>query len=106
MRDSRPVLPRLPERPRLCRLVTTHQDWTRTFLAAPTVLGVIDTAGIARVHPRREGRSPQHMGRQGLSNPRWMVGGNLCLWVHQYGVVIGWAGATAHGPDTTVQWLM
>jgi len=35
-----------------------HQDWTRTFLAAPTVLGVIDTYGIELIHPMREGRSP------------------------------------------------
>jgi hypothetical protein len=42
-RDSRPLFPRLPERPRLFRLFTTHQDWTRVFLASPTVLGVLDT---------------------------------------------------------------
>jgi hypothetical protein len=37
-------------------------------LAAPTVLGGIDTYGIERIHPMREGRSPQQIGRQGLSN--------------------------------------
>src|SRR5262245_7742887 len=42
-RDSRPLFPRLPERTRLFRLLKTHQNWTRVFLAAPTVLGVIDT---------------------------------------------------------------
>jgi hypothetical protein len=42
-RDYRALFPRLPERPRLFRRFTTHQDWTRAFLAAPTVLGVIDT---------------------------------------------------------------
>jgi hypothetical protein len=36
----------------------THQDWTQAFLAAPTVLGVIDTYGIELIHPIREGRSP------------------------------------------------
>ena len=40
-RDYRPLFPRLPERTRLFRLLKTHQDWTRAFLAAPTVLGVI-----------------------------------------------------------------
>src|SRR6266571_8697629 len=45
-RDYRPLFPRLPERTRLFRLLKTHQDWTRAFLAAPTVLGVIDTYGI------------------------------------------------------------
>src|SRR2546425_8568187 len=45
-RDYRPLFPRLPERTRLFRLLKTHQDWTQVFLAAPTVLGVIDTYGI------------------------------------------------------------
>ena len=45
-RDYRALFPYLPERTRLFRLFTTHQDWTQVFLAAPTVLGVIDTYGI------------------------------------------------------------
>src|SRR6266567_294766 len=52
-RDYRPLFPRLPERPRFFRLLKTHQDWTRAFLAAPTVLGVIDTYGIELIHPIR-----------------------------------------------------
>jgi len=42
-RDYRPLFPHLPERTRLFRLLTTHQDWPQVFFAAPTVLGVIDT---------------------------------------------------------------
>src|SRR5262244_1429495 len=76
-RDYRPLFPRLPERTRLFRLLRTHHDWTRAFLAAPTVLGVIDTYGIELIHPMREGRSPQQIGRKGLSNHRWIVGGKL-----------------------------
>src|SRR3977135_2579032 len=76
-RDYRALFPRLPERTRLFRLFRTHQDWTRAFLAAPTVLGVIDTYGIELIHPMREGRSPQQIGRKGLSNHRWIVGGKL-----------------------------
>jgi hypothetical protein len=72
-RASRPLLPRLPERTRLLRLFATHQDWTRAFLAAPTVLGVIDTYGIEWLHPMREGHSPQQIGRTGLSNHRWRL---------------------------------
>ena len=78
-RDYRPLFPRLPERTRLFRLFTTHHDWTQAFLATPTVLGVIDTYGIELIHPMREGRSPQQIGRKGLSNHRWIVGGKLCL---------------------------
>jgi hypothetical protein len=82
-RDYRPLFPQLPERTRLLRLFTTHQDWTQAFLAAPTVRGGIDTYGLELIHPMRAGRSPQQVGRQGLSNHRWIVGGNLCLLLHQ-----------------------
>jgi hypothetical protein len=78
-RDYRPLFPRLPERTRLFRLFKTHQHWTQAFLAAPTVLGVIDTYGIELIHPIWEGRSPQQIGRKGLSMHRWIAGGKLCL---------------------------
>jgi hypothetical protein len=105
-RDYRPLFPRLPERTRLFRLFTTHHDWTQAFLAAPTVLGVIDTYGIELIHPMREGRSPQQIGRKGLSNHRWIVGGKLCLLLNQWGLVVGWACATANVADNTLQWLI
>ena len=85
-RDCLPSFPRLPERTRLFRLLKTHQDWTRAFLAVPTVLGVIDTYGIELIHPMREGRSPQQIGRKGLSNHRWIVGGKLCSPAQSVGV--------------------
>ena len=50
-RDSRALGPRLPERPRLLRLLQPHQDGPRAFLATPTGLGVIDTDGIDRLPP-------------------------------------------------------
>src|SRR5919199_2829637 len=103
MRDYRPLFPRLPERTRLFRLLKTHQDWTRAFLAAPTVLGVIDTYGIELIHPMREGRSPQQIGRKGL-NHRWIVGGKLCLLLNQGGCMGGGACATANVADNTFQW--
>ena len=105
-RDYRPLFPRLPERTRLFRLFRTHQDWTQVFLAAPTVLGVIDTYGIELIHPMREGRSPQQIGRKGLSNHRWIVGGKLCLLLNQWGLIVGWECATANVADNTFQWLI
>src|SRR3989449_7381133 len=105
-RDYRALFPRLPERTRLFRLFATHQDWTRVFLAAPTVLGVIDTYGIALIHPMREGRSPQQIGRKGLSNHRWIVGGKLWLLLNQWGLIVAWAGATAHVAGNTVKWVI
>jgi hypothetical protein len=105
-RDYRTLLPHLPERTRLFRLFKTHQDWTQAFLASPMVLGVIDPYGIELIHSIREGRSPQQIGRKGLSNHRWIVGGKLCLLLNQYGLVVGWACGTAHAADNTFQWLM
>ena len=105
-RDYRPFFPRLPERPRLFRLLKTHQDWTQVFWAAPTVLGGIDTYGIELIHPTREGRSPQQIGRKGVSNHRWIVGGKLCLLLNQWGLIVGWACATATVADNTFQWLI
>jgi hypothetical protein len=105
-RDYRPLLPRLLERTRLLRLCKTHQAWTQIFLAAPTGLGVMNTDGLELSHPMREGRSPQQIGRKGLSHHRWMVRGKLCLLVHQWGAIVAWAWATAHVADTTCQWLM
>jgi len=104
-RDYRPLFPQLPERTRLFRLFKTHQDWTQVFLAAPTVLGGIDTYGIELIHPMREGRSPQQIGRKGLSNHRWIVGGTLCLLLNQYGLVVAWTCATANVADNTFQSL-
>jgi hypothetical protein len=77
-RDYHALFPQLPERTRLFRLFRTHHDWTQLFLAAPTVLGGIDTYGIELIHPMREGRSPQQIGRKGLSNHRWIVGNSVC----------------------------
>ena len=98
-KDDRALFPHVPERTRLFRLFKTHQDWTQAFLASPTVLGVIDTYGIELIHPMREGRSPQQIGRKGLANHRWIVGGKLCLLLNQYGLVVAWACDTAHVAD-------
>jgi hypothetical protein len=105
-RDYRALFPRLPERTRLFRLFKTRQDWTQVFLATLIVLGVIDTYGIELIHPMREGRSPQQIGRKGLSNHRWMVGGTLCLLLNQWGLVVAWACATTKVADNTFQWLI
>jgi hypothetical protein len=105
-KDYRTLFPQLPERTWLFRLFRTHQNWTRIFLATPTVLGVIDTYGIELIHPIREGWSPQQIGRKGLSNHRWIVGGKLCLVLNQWGLVVAWACATANVADNTCQWLI
>ena len=45
-KDYRPLFPRLPERTRLFRLFKTYGAWTAVFMAAATLLGVIDTYGL------------------------------------------------------------
>src|SRR5207245_9768551 len=83
-----------------------HDECTMVFLAGPTQLCVIDTYGIELIHPIREGRSPHQIGRKGLSNHRWIVGGKLCLLLNQWGLIVGWACATANVADNTFQWLI
>ena len=95
---------KLPERSRLLRLLRHSQGWCNDFLADPTFFTVIDTYGIELIHPMREGRSLQQIGRKGLSNHRWIVGGKLCLLLNQWGLVVGWACATTNVADNTFQW--
>lgn len=99
MRDYRPLFPYLPERTRLFRLFNTHQHLTDVFMAQPSLLGVIDTYGIELIHPRREGRSPKQIGRKGISNQRWIVGGKLCLLLNHLGLVVDWDCDTANVYD-------
>ena len=75
-RDYRALFPQLPERTRLLRLFTTHQDWTQAFLAAPTVLGVIDTYGIELIHPMREGAARSRSAAKACRTTGGLSGGN------------------------------
>ena len=97
----RVLFPRLPHRTRLFRRFKTHQRWTDRFLATPTLLGVVDTYGGELIHPYREGRSARQIGKKGLSNHRWIVGGKLCVLLNQWGLITRWACATANVHDTT-----
>ena len=105
-RDYLPMFPRLPHRTRLFRLLRTHQNWTETFLAFPSMLGVIDSYGIELIHPAREGRSPRQVGKKGKSNYRWIVGGKLCLVLNHLGLVCAWDCDTANVHDTRFQHLI
>lgn len=98
-RDYLPLFPRLPERTRLFRLFNTHRRWTTRFMAQPTLIGLLDTYGIELLHPRREGRSAQQIGKKGLSNKRWIVGGKLCCVLNHLGLVVDWAVDTANVYD-------
>jgi hypothetical protein len=84
------LFPNLPERTRLFRLFNRHHRLTDMFMAHPSLIGVIDTYGIELIHPRREGRSSEQIGKKGISNQRWIVGGKLCLLVNHLGVIVDW----------------
>lgn len=99
-RDYHALFPQVPERTRLFRLFTTHTPWMARFLAAPTVLGVADSYGIELLHPMREGRSPQQIGKKGQSNHRWIIGGKLCFILNQWGLICAWDCATANVYDS------
>jgi len=102
-REWRGLFPTLPERTRLVRLFATHRTWTAECLAAPSVLGVVDSSGIELFHPRREGRRAQQIGRNGKSNRRWSVGGKLCLLLNPLGSVVAWDWAGTNAPNPAFQ---
>ena len=97
--NLRGFFPGLPHRTRFMRLLTIHQDWTRRFLADPTLLGVADSYGIELIHPRREGRAPGQIGKKGKSNLRWIVGAKVCLILNRFGLVCEWGMDTANVAD-------
>lgn len=96
------LFPYLPERTRLFRALKTHYRWGQRFLVAPSMIGLADSFGIELIHPRREGRSQHSIGRKGLSNQRWIVGGKLGVLLNHLGLVVNWDCASANAYDGTV----
>jgi hypothetical protein len=94
-----PLFAGLPERPRLQRALCVHQDWCQRFLANPTLFTVIDSYGVELLHPAREGRRQQPLGKKGKSNRRWIVGAKLCWLVNAHGYVVAWDWDTANVHD-------
>ena len=102
-RDYRHLFPRLPERTRLFRSLERYCWRCANFMAPPTTFGVADSYGIELIHPMREGRSPQQVGRKGISNHRWIVGGKLAVVLNKFGLVCDWDVETANTPDNVFQ---
>lgn len=105
VRDYGDLFPHLPERTRLFRLFKAHWRWSYAFMAAGTLLGVIDTYGLELLHPIREGRRPHQVGRKGVSNHRWIVGIKLGVLLNRWGLVVGWVWAPANTADVHFQVL-
>ena len=95
VRDYRPLFPQLPHRTRLFRLFNSHRSYIARFLADPSIIGVIDGYGIELLHPIREGRSEKQIGKKGISNHRWIVGGKVCYLLNHLGLIVDWACDTA-----------
>jgi hypothetical protein len=106
IRDYHHLFPKLPERTRLFRLLKKHWDKTDYFLADPTILGITDTYGIELIHPIREGRSPQQIGKKGKSNHRWIVGAKFAFILNKFGLFVDWACDTANVHDSTFRPLL
>jgi len=98
-RDYQPLFPRLPSRTRLFRLFNSHWNFIGDFMAPPSLIGVIDSYGIELLHPRREGRSAAQIGKKGISNQRWIVGGKLCFVLDHLGRIVDWECDTANVYD-------
>lgn len=98
-RDLIHLFPNLPDRTRLFRLFATHRDWARQFLADPSLLGLADSYGIELIHPRREGRSRQQIGKKGKSNWRWIIGIKWAFVLNHLGLIVDWACDTANVYD-------
>ena len=97
--DFAPLFAGLPERSRLQRALSVHQGWCQRFLASPTLFTVIDSYGVELLHPAREARSRQPLGKKGKSNRRWIVGAKLCWLVNAQGQVVAWDWDTANVHD-------
>jgi hypothetical protein len=94
-RDHAALFGGVPERTRLLRALRARHRWADGFLADPTFFTVIDTYGIALLHPWRAGRSPAQGGRKGSANHRWIVGLKLCWLKGDRGAVVAWEWDTA-----------
>lgn len=100
-KNFRHLFPKLPHRTRLFRLFNSHSKLIDNFMGTPSLLAVIDSYGIELIHPRREGRSKKQLGKKGISNKRWIVGGKLCYVTNHIGQVITWDVSTANVYDGT-----
>lgn len=104
--NHKELFPHLPERTRLFRLLAQYQAWADRFLAEPTLLNYSDSLGMETVHPRREGRSEQQVGRKGKSNGRWVVGIKFCVLLNSRGQIVDWDAESGELYDGDFQRLL
>ena len=88
------------------RLFASHRDYTDQFLAESSIFRVVDSFGIELLRPYREGRSWEQIGRQGLSNHRWIIGAKLGVVLNHLGLPVTWSCGAANLPDQAFQPLI
>ena len=98
-RDYLFLFPHLTERTRLFRAIAAHRDWANAFLSEQTFFSIVDSLGIELIHPRREGRSDNQIGKKGKSNGRWIVGAKFVALINQYGLISDWDYDSANVAD-------
>lgn len=98
-RDHLSLFPTLPERSRLTRLIERYSFWCADFLADPSTFTVMDSYPIELVHPRRQGRSPDQLGKKSKDKGRWSVGIKFCWQLNQTGGVVNFGWSTMNAPD-------
>ena len=98
-RNFRHFFPALPDRTRTHRLLAHYSNLADYFLDDPTFFTVLDSFGIELIHPKREGRSEQQLGKKGKSNHRWIVGVKLVPLLNNRGEVVNWTWGTANTHD-------
>lgn len=98
--------PNLPDRTNLFRLMNTFSKYARAFMSVETLFGVADSYGIELIHPKRENRSKNQIGKKGKSNHRWIVGVKVCPILNKFGLVVDWEVATANVCDNYFQPLL
>jgi hypothetical protein len=91
--------PLMHDRTRLFRLLKDYSVLCREFLSSESVMGIIDSFGIELIHPFRQGRSKQQIGRKGKSNHRWIVGMKFVVLINQHGQIVDWKSDTANVHD-------
>jgi len=91
--------PGLPEVSRLHRILATYSHLTDRFLKKPSFFTIMDSFGIELIHPIREDRSLEQVGKKGKSNHRWIVGIKYCLLVNNSSEAVGWGWAPANEHD-------
>jgi hypothetical protein len=60
---------------------------------------LIDTNSIELIHPRPGVRSEKQIGKKGMSNKHWIVGGELCFVLNHIGLIVDQDVSTANVYD-------